>query len=55
MHRKPEVDLVPLDTKIERTLQNLDHSCRIQKYGKSKRKIAGYSRRRIRSREKSEA
>ena len=23
MHRRPEVDLLPLDTKIERTLQNL--------------------------------
>ena len=23
MHRKPEVDLLPLDTKIERTLRNL--------------------------------
>ena len=23
MHRRPEADLLPLDTKIERTLQNL--------------------------------
>ena len=23
MHRRPEVDLLPLDTEIERTLQNL--------------------------------
>ena len=23
MHRKPKIDLLPLDTKIERTLQNL--------------------------------
>ena len=23
MHRKPDVDLLPLDTEIERTLQNL--------------------------------
>ena len=23
MHRKPEVDLLPLDTEIERTLKNL--------------------------------
>ena len=23
MHRKPEVDLLPLDTKIEKTLRNL--------------------------------
>ena len=25
MHRKPEADLLPLDTEIERTLKNLRH------------------------------
>ena len=30
MHRKPETDLLPLDTKIERTLKNLRKATRVE-------------------------
>ena len=48
MHRRPEADLLPLDIEIsENTAESeKDHQCKIQKYGKSKRKIVGYSKRR---------
>ena len=56
MHRKPEADLLPLDTEIERRLKNLRKITSVEsKSIENQRERLEYSRRRRRSRETSEA
>ena len=57
MHRKPEVDLLPLDTEIEKTLKNLRKiiSAESRSIANQRERLQAIPKRRRRSRETLEA